>query len=61
MGTAIIKEFDPINFRLGTGTITLPQTLPGGGGPQWESAIWSTNDPNLIYTFPNYWDGGMKL
>jgi WD40-like Beta Propeller Repeat len=61
LGAAIIKTFDPATFTLGAGSSTLPQTLPGGGGPQWESAIWSNTDPNLIYTFPNYWDGGMKL
>jgi hypothetical protein len=60
-GEAIIKQFDPVNFRLGAGYVTLPGTLPGDGVPQWESATWSTTDPDIIYTFPNYYDGGMKL
>jgi len=60
-GEAIVKRFDPMNFRLSPGYMTLPSSLPAGGGPQWESAIWSNRDPNLIYTFPLFHDGGMKL
>jgi uncharacterized SAM-binding protein YcdF (DUF218 family) len=60
-GEAIIKQFDPVSFRVSPGSITLPVSIPAGGVPQWESAIWSNRDPNVIYTFPNYYDGGMKL
>ena len=60
-GDAIIKQFDPASFRLGTGHTTLPGALPGGGGPEWESSIWSNTDPNIIYTFSSFYDGGMKL
>jgi hypothetical protein len=61
-GEAIIKDFDPVNFRLGTGYVTLPSSFLGAaGGPNWESSIWSSNNPNLIYTFPNYYDGCLRL
>jgi hypothetical protein len=60
-GEAILKEFDPVNFRLSPGYTTLPNSLPGGGGPSWESSIWSNIDPDLIYTFSGYYYGGMKL
>ena len=60
-GQAILKEFDPVNFRLSAGSTTLPDSLPGGGGPSWESSIWSNIDPNIIYTFSGYYYGGMKL
>jgi hypothetical protein len=57
---AIIKEFDPVNFRVGNSK-TLPNSLPGNGGPNWESSIWSNFDPNIIYTFSGYYYSGMKL
>jgi hypothetical protein len=60
-GEAIIKQFDPVNFRLGAGYVTLPGALPAGGGPEWESSIWSNTDPNIIYTFSGFYDGGMRL
>jgi WD40-like Beta Propeller Repeat len=60
-GEAIIKTFDPVNFQLRSGYVTLPSSFPAGGSPSWESSIWSGTDPNLIYTFPNYDDGGMRL
>jgi hypothetical protein len=59
-GEAIIKDFDPVNFRIGAPR-RLPSALPGGGSPNWESSIWSNHDPNLIYTFSGYFDGGMKF
>lgn len=59
-GDAILKDFDPVNFRIG-GSRKLPGSLPGGGGPSWESSIWSNHDPNIIYTFSGYYDGGMKF
>jgi hypothetical protein len=60
-GEAILKQFDPVNFRLSAGYVTLPSSLPGGSGPEWESSIWSNKDPNIIYTFSGFYDGGMKL
>ena len=57
---AIIKEFDPVNFRVGNSK-TLPNSLPGNGGPNWESSIWSNFDPNIIYTFSGYYYSGMKF
>jgi WD40-like Beta Propeller Repeat len=59
-GNAIIKDFDPITFRIGKSR-TLPNSFPGGGGPSWESSIWSNTQPEIIYTFTGYYDGGMKL
>jgi hypothetical protein len=60
-GVAIIKTFDPSTFTIGKGFVTLPTAMPGGGGPNWESSIWSNSNPDLIYTFPNYYDGRMGL
>jgi hypothetical protein len=60
-GVAIIKSFDPSTFTIGKGFVTLPSAMPAGGGPNWESSIWSNSDPDLIYTFPNYYDGRMGL
>lgn len=59
-GDAIIKDFDPAQFTVGTSS-ALPNSLPGTGGPNWESATWSNHDPNIIFTFPSYYEGGMKL
>jgi hypothetical protein len=71
-GQAILKDFDPVNFTAGSGHVALPDavdvnnncpTCTAGSyfGPTWESAIWSNTDPNIIYTFPSYYDGGLKL
>ncbi|MFL6332373.1 MAG: hypothetical protein ACJ754_03430, partial [Pyrinomonadaceae bacterium] len=63
-GLAIIKDFDPVNFRVGASR-QLPTAIRIGGvsygGPSWESAIWSYADPDTIYTYPNYNDGGFRL
>ncbi|MDQ2920432.1 MAG: hypothetical protein M3R52_02275 [Acidobacteriota bacterium] len=59
-GEALIKDFNPVNFQIGSSR-TLPNSLVGGGGPNWESSIWSNIDPNIIYTFSGYYYGGMKL
>ena len=59
-GDAIIKDFDAVNFTVGSSR-ALPNSLPGGGGPNWESSIWSNTDPNIIYTFSGYYYGGMRL
>ena len=60
-GEAILKDFDPVNFKIGTGYTTLPYGLPGDGAPSWESATWSNLDPDVIYTYANYYDGGMRF
>jgi hypothetical protein len=60
-GDAVVKRFDPERFELVGRAEQLPQSLPGGGGPNWESAVWSARDPRVIYTFANYYTGGMKL
>jgi uncharacterized protein (TIGR03437 family) len=59
-GEALIKDFDAVNFQIGSAR-TLPNSLVGGGGPSWESSIWSNSDPDIIYTFSGYYFGGMKL
>jgi hypothetical protein len=43
-GDAILKGFDPVNFRLGSSK-ALPTSIPGGGAPNWESSTWSNIDP----------------
>ena len=61
-GDAIVKRFDPERFELVGGTEVLPLSIPGSSAaPMWESAVWSHDDPNVIYTFSNYYTGGMKL
>ena len=59
-GDAIIKDFDPVTFQVGNSR-TLPNSLVKGGGPNWESSIWSNSDPNIIYTFSGYYYGGMRF
>jgi hypothetical protein len=58
-GDAIVKTFDPVNFTISSASIQLPGYR--GSSMSWESSIWSNTDPDVIYTFPNYYDGGMKL
>jgi len=60
-GDAILKTFDPLNFRIGTGREILPLEYPSGFGLSWESAIWSHSDPRVIYVFANDLKGGMRL
>jgi hypothetical protein len=60
-GDAVLKRFDPARFELVGAAEALPGSLPGGGGPSWESSVWSRTDPRVIYTFASYFDGGMKL
>ncbi|HVQ37507.1 MAG TPA: hypothetical protein VMS31_08240 [Pyrinomonadaceae bacterium] len=59
-GEAILKDFNPVTFQIGKSR-TLPNSLEGGGGPNWESSIWSNIHPNIIYTFSGYYYGGMKF
>lgn len=60
-GDAILKTFDPVNFRLGAGREVLLTEYPRGFGLSWESSIWSHNNPEVIYTFANDLKGGMRL
>lgn len=60
-GDAILKRFDPANFRIGSGREVLPIEYPNGFGLSWESAIWSHSNPEVIYTFANNRKGGMRL
>ncbi len=60
-GDAIIKTFDPVNFKIGAGRDVLPLEYPQGFGLTWESAIWSHSNPEVIYTFANNRKGGMRL
>lgn len=70
-GQAILKDFNPVNFTVGAGRYNLPTSIqnsnctncPAGTytGPMWESATWSNLDPNIIFTFPSWYDGGLKL
>jgi uncharacterized SAM-binding protein YcdF (DUF218 family) len=60
-GDAILKTFDPLNFRLGAGREILPLEYPDGFGLSWESSIWSHSEPDILYTFANDRKGGMRL
>jgi len=60
-GDAIVKTFDPVNFRLGSGRDILPLEYPSGFGVSWESSIWSHSDPEVIYAYANNLKGGMRL
>jgi hypothetical protein len=59
-GEAILKTFDPVNFKVGAGREQLPIEYPHGFSLSWESAIWSHTDPDTIYTFSNDFKGGMR-
>ncbi len=60
-GDAILKTFDPANFKLGAGREALPLEYPSGFGLSWESSTWSHTDPDVMYTFANDRKGGMRL
>ena len=60
-GDAILKTFDPVNFRIGAGREILPLEYPSGFGLSWESSIWSHSNADVIYTFANDRKGGMRL
>ncbi|HEY6046624.1 MAG TPA: hypothetical protein VIU65_08475 [Pyrinomonadaceae bacterium] len=60
-GRAILKTFDPVNFKIGSGYENLPIENPHGFSLSWESAIWSHSDPDVIYTFCNDFKGGMRV
>ena len=62
-GAALIKSFDAKNFKVGAGFQPGPVNIPGKGdvSVNFESAIWHPTDPNLIYCFTGYREGGMHL
>lgn len=62
-GEAIVKNFDPANFTLGTGSTALPTSHPVSGNTfSWESATWSNVNPDVIYVHIGwYGTGAMKL
>jgi hypothetical protein len=62
-GGALIKSFDASNFSVGAGFQPGPVNVPGKGdvSVNFESAIWHPTNPNLIYCFTGYRDGGMHF
>jgi uncharacterized protein (TIGR03437 family) len=63
-GSALIKSFDPATFTLGTSAHTPSGIYVPGSGTvsiNFQSAIWHPTNPQLLYCFPSYYDGGMKL
>ncbi|MET0648491.1 MAG: hypothetical protein ABW208_17910 [Pyrinomonadaceae bacterium] len=61
-GDAVLKRFDPERFELVGRGEAMPLSMPGSQSvPSWESSIWSNKDPNVIYTFSNWYTGGMRL
>ena len=60
-GDAILKTFDPVNFRFGSGREILPLEYPSGFGLSWESSTWSHSEPEVLFTFANDRKGGMRL
>lgn len=59
-GRAILKNFDPVNFRIAAGHEDLPIEYPRNFSLSWESAIWSHSDRDIIFTFANDFKGGMR-
>ncbi|MCA1633278.1 MAG: hypothetical protein LC802_06040, partial [Acidobacteria bacterium] len=65
-GAAMIKRFDPSSFTLlGTLRANLP-TLPDGSSLEWQGAMWSQTDPDLIFVHvngysPSYAQTGLKV
>lgn len=62
-GEALIKRFDAKGFAVGAGLQAGPVNIPGKGSVSvnFESAIWHPSNPNLIYCFTGYRDGGMHF
>src|SRR5688572_5434420 len=59
-GNAIIKQFDPVQFRIGSGREQMP-TYHLKLALGLESANWSRRDPDVVYMFANDFKGGMRL
>jgi len=62
-GDALIKSFNPQSFSVGAGYKPGPIDIPGKGAVavNLESAIWHPSNPNLLYCFTGYRNGGMGL
>ena len=62
-GDTLFKSFDAKNFSVGDGFQPEPVNVPGKGNVSvnFESAIWHPTNPNLIYCFTGYRDGGMHF
>jgi hypothetical protein len=48
-GEASLYQFDPVNFRISGKRRLFTTSMPGGGFPGGEDAIWSGADPDVIY------------
>ncbi|HJQ26190.1 MAG TPA: VCBS repeat-containing protein [Blastocatellia bacterium] len=44
-----LYNFDPVNFTISNKRDLFQATLPGGGFPQDEDAIWSASNPDVVY------------
>jgi hypothetical protein len=62
-GEALIKRFDAKTFAVGASFKPGTVNIPGKGdvSVNFESAIWHPTNPNLIYCFTGYRDGGMHF
>ena len=62
-GAALIKRFDAATFNVGASLEPGPVNVPGKGdvAVNFEGAIWHPTDPNLLYCFTGYREGGMRL
>ena len=62
-GEALTKSFDAKTFAVGASFQPGPVNMPGKGdvSVNFESAIWHPSNPNLIYCFTGYRDGGMHF
>jgi hypothetical protein len=57
-GGAFLYDFNPDTFTLGAKRNLFLSNPPGSGGLDWQDAIWSSSDPNVIYAHANI---GTKL
>jgi hypothetical protein len=48
-GEGSLYQFDPVNFRISNKRRLFTTSMPGGGYPGSEDAIWSGTDPDVIY------------
>lgn len=62
-GDALIKPFNAETFTVSRGDKPGPVDIPGKGtvAVNLESAIWHPTNPELLYCFTGYRDGGMRL
>jgi hypothetical protein len=62
-GAALIKPFNADAFTVSRGSKPGPVDIPGKGpvAVNLESAIWHPTNPELLYCFAGYRDGGMRL